>query len=50
MQEFTELSVSGCASLHMPIIKEWVPIAYGSIGYEPFTALEQWKVPRHRSL
>jgi len=23
---------------------------HGSIGHEPFTALEQWKIPRHRSL
>jgi len=27
-----------------------VPIAHGSIRHEPFTALEQWKVPRHRLL
>jgi len=32
------------------IRNEWVPITHGLIGHEPFTALEQWKVPRHRSL
>jgi len=31
-------------------MNEWVPIAHGSIGHEPFTALEQWKVLRHRLL
>jgi len=29
---------------------EWVPIAHNLIGHEPLTELEQWKVPRHRSL
>jgi len=30
-------------------IQEWVPIAHGSIGLELFTALEQWKISRHRA-
>jgi len=38
MQELTERSVSGSASGHE------------SIEHEPLTALEQWKVSRHRSL
>jgi len=29
---------------------EWVPVAHGSIGHEPFTALGQWEIPRHGSL
>jgi len=29
---------------------EWVPIAHGSIGHEPFTALGQWEIPKHGSL
>jgi len=29
---------------------EWPPFGHESIEHEPFTALEQWKACRHRSL